>query len=126
MAVRHIRAAIKSAEERGLLGENILKSGFSLHIEVREGAGAFVCGEETALIQSLEGKRGMPKLRPPYPIESGYRGMPTVINNVETLAAVPWIVRHGADAFAAYGTAQSKEQNSSFSVSTQIRPRNAN
>ncbi len=108
MAVRHIRAAIKSAEERGFLGENILSSGFSLRLEVREGAGAFVCGEETALIQSLEGKRGMPKLRPPYPIEQGYRGKPTVINNVETLAAVPWIVRHGADAFAAYGTATSK------------------
>jgi len=108
MAVRHIRAAIKSSEERGYLGENILGSGFSLKLEVREGAGAFVCGEETALIQSLEGKRGMPKLRPPYPIEQGYRGKPTVINNVETLAAVPWIIRHGAEEFAAFGTAQSK------------------
>ena len=75
---------------------------------MREGAGAFVCGEETALIQSLEGKRGMPKLRPPYPVERGFRGRPTIINNVETLACVPWILRHGADAFAALGTANSK------------------
>lgn len=99
-AVRHVRAAIGQAEERGLLG--------SLRLEVREGAGAFVCGEETALIQSLEGKRGMPRLRPPYPVERGLRGKPTVINNVETLAAVPWILRHGAEAFAALGTATSK------------------
>jgi NADH-quinone oxidoreductase subunit F len=100
LAVRHIRAAIRQAEERGLLGR--------LHLEVREGAGAFVCGEETALIQSLEGKRGMPKLRPPYPVERGFRGQPTVINNVETLACVPWIIRHGAGAFAALGTPNSR------------------
>ena len=99
MAVRHIRAAIQQARERELLGE--------LDLDVREGAGAFVCGEETALIQSLEGERGMPKLRPPYPVERGYRGHPTIINNVETLACVPWIVRHGAAAFAACGTATS-------------------
>jgi NADH-quinone oxidoreductase subunit F len=100
LAVRHIRAAIRQAEERGLLG--------GLHLEVREGAGAFVCGEETALIQSLEGKRGVPKLRPPYPVERGFRGRPTVINNVETLACVPWIMRHGAAAFAALGTPNSR------------------
>ena len=100
LAVRHTRAAIQQASERGLLGE--------LHLEVREGAGAFVCGEETALIQSLEGKRGMPRLRPPYPVERGFRGMPTVINNVETLACVPWILRHGAEAFAAFGTRTSR------------------
>ncbi len=100
LAVRHTRAAIRQAEERGYLGR--------LRLEVREGAGAFVCGEETALIQSLEGKRGMPKLRPPYPVERGFRGRPTVINNVETLAAVPWIVRHGAGAFAALGTKNSR------------------
>jgi NADH-quinone oxidoreductase subunit F len=100
LAVRHIRAAIRQAEERGLLG--------GLHLEVREGAGAFVCGEETALIQSLEGKRGMPKLRPPYPVERGFRGRPTLINNVETLACVPWIIRHGAGAFAALGTPNSR------------------
>ena len=86
----------------------MLGSGFSLHLEVREGAGAFVCGEETALILSLEGQRGMPKLRPPYPVERGFRGQPTVVNNVETLACVPWILRHGPQAFAALGTATSK------------------
>jgi NADH-quinone oxidoreductase subunit F len=100
LAVRHIRAAIRQAEERGFLGR--------LHLEVREGAGAFVCGEETALIQSLEGKRGVPRLRPPYPIERGFRGQPTLINNVETLASVPWIIRHGAGAFAALGTNNSR------------------
>jgi len=100
LAVRHTRAAIVQATERGLLG--------ALRLEVREGAGAFVCGEETALIQSLEGKRGMPKLRPPYPVERGFRGKPTIINNVETLACVPWILRHGAEAFAAFGTKTSR------------------
>jgi NADH-quinone oxidoreductase subunit F len=98
-AVRHVREALRQAGERGLLG--------SLRIEVREGAGAFVCGEETALIQSIEGGRGMPRLRPPYPVERGFRGKPTVINNVETLACVPWIIRHGAAAFAAFGTSGS-------------------
>ena len=100
LAVRHVRAAIVQARERGYLD--------SLHLEVREGAGAFVCGEETALIQSLEGQRGMPRLRPPYPVERGFRGKPTVINNVETLACVPWIIRHGPAAFAACGTSTSK------------------
>jgi NADH-quinone oxidoreductase subunit F len=108
LAVRHTRAAIRQAEQRGFLGRNILGSPFSLRLEVREGAGAFVCGEETALIQSLEGKRGMPRLRPPYPVERGFRGHPTVINNVETLACVPWIIRHGARAFAAFGTEKSR------------------
>ncbi|MCX6630641.1 MAG: NADH-quinone oxidoreductase subunit L, partial [Candidatus Solibacter sp.] len=100
LAVRHTRAAIQQATERGLLG--------ALRLEVREGAGAFVCGEETALIQSLEGKRGMPTLRPPYPVERGFRGKPTSINNVETLACVPWILRHGAEAFARFGTKTSR------------------
>jgi NADH-quinone oxidoreductase subunit F len=108
LAVRHVREAIRRAEEHGSLGQNIFGSGFSIALQVREGAGAFVCGEETALIQSLEGKRGMPKLRPPYPVEKGYRGKPTVINNVETLACVPWILRNGPAAFAASGTATSK------------------
>ena len=108
LAVRRIRAAIQQAEQRGWLGERIRDSGFSLRLDVHEGAGAFVCGEETALILSLEGQRGMPKLRPPYPAERGFRGRPTLINNVETLACVPWILRHGADAFAALGTATSK------------------
>jgi len=96
LAVERVRVAIRQAADRGLLG--------GLPTEVREGAGAFVCGEETALIQSLEGKRGMPKLRPPYPVERGFRGHPTVINNVETLATVPWIIRHGPGAYAALGT----------------------
>jgi NADH-quinone oxidoreductase subunit F len=100
LAVRHVRTAIDQARARGYLE--------SLHLEVREGAGAFVCGEETALIQSLEGKRGMPRLRPPYPVEQGFRGKPTIINNVETLACVPWIIRHGPEAFAAFGTPTSR------------------
>jgi len=111
-AVRHVREAIGQAEQRGLLGD--------LHLEVREGAGAFVCGEETALIASLEGDRGMPRLRPPYPIERGFRGRPTVINNVETLACVPWIMRHGAEAFAAFGTESSKGTKV-FSLAGKIR-----
>ncbi len=108
LGVQRVRAAIRQAEERGLLGGNLFSSGFSLRLEVREGAGAFVCGEETALIQSLEGQRGMPRLRPPYPVERGFRGHPTLVNNVETLACVPWILRHGAEAFAALGTGTSR------------------
>jgi NADH-quinone oxidoreductase subunit F len=107
-AVRRVREAIRQAEARGLLGERVLGRDVRLHLEVREGAGAFVCGEETALIASLEGSRGMPRLRPPYPVERGYRGRPTAVNNVETLACVPWIVRHGPEAFAALGTDSSK------------------
>jgi NADH-quinone oxidoreductase subunit F len=107
-AVKHLREAIRQAEARGILGPRVMGSDFPLRFEVREGAGAFVCGEETALIASLEGNRGMPRLRPPYPVEHGFRGRPTVINNVETLACVPWIVRHGAGAFAALGTDSSK------------------
>jgi NADH-quinone oxidoreductase subunit F len=107
-AVRHLRAALRQAEERGFLGERILGSDFDLRLEVREGAGAFVCGEETALIASLEGRRGMPRLRPPFPVERGFRGAPTSINNVETLACLPWILRHGPEEFAAMGTETSK------------------
>ena len=106
-AVRHVREAIRQAEERGFLGDRVLGRDLRIRFEVREGAGAFVCGEETALIASLEGRRGMPRLRPPYPVERGFRGRPTSINNVETLACVPWIVRHGADAFARLGTSTS-------------------
>ncbi len=108
IAVRHVRAAIEKAGNEGFLGENILGSGFSFKLHVREGAGAFVCGEETALIQSIEGKRGMPRPRPPYPAESGLWGRPTLINNVETLACLPWILRQGPEAFAAMGTEKSK------------------
>ena len=107
-AVRHVRQAIDQAAARGFLGARVMGSKVRLNFSVREGAGAFVCGEETALIAALEGGRGTPRLRPPYPVESGFRGRPTAINNVETLACVPWIVRHGAAAFAALGTESSK------------------
>jgi NADH-quinone oxidoreductase subunit F len=107
-AVRHVREAIRQAEARGLLGERVMDHDFSLSLSVREGAGAFVCGEETALIASLEGKRGMPRLRPPYPVQKGFHDRPTVINNVETLACVPWIIRHGAERFASLGTEASR------------------
>lgn len=108
LAVERIRAALQRCCDRGFLGDKILGSDFGLTLEVKEGAGAFVCGEETALIASIEGKRGMPRLRPPYPAESGLWEKPTLINNVETLALVPWIFRHGAAAFAALGTEKSK------------------
>ncbi|MBI3910139.1 MAG: NAD(P)H-dependent oxidoreductase subunit E [Armatimonadetes bacterium] len=108
LAVRRMRAAIRRGEERGFLGENLLGSGFSLRLRIMEGAGAFVCGEETALLAALEGRRGMPRLRPPYPAECGLWGRPTCINNVETYAVVPWIIRHGAGEFAALGTEKSK------------------
>ena len=107
LAVRRIRAAIGKCEERGFLGEGMFGSPYSLKLRVVEGAGAFVCGEETALLASLEGRRGMPRLRPPFPAESGLWGRPTCINNVETYAMVPWIVRNGAEAFAGIGTEQS-------------------
>ncbi len=108
LAVKRMHLAIEQAEKAGFLGKNILGSQFSFSIGIREGAGAFVCGEETALIQSIEGERGMPRLRPPFPAQSGLWGKPTTINNVETLANVPWIMRNGAAAFAAMGTEKSK------------------
>ena len=108
LAVARIKRAIAQAEERGFLGDNIFGSGFSLHLHIKEGAGAFVCGEETALMASIEGERGMPRLRPPFPAQSGLFGKPTTINNVETLASVPWIIRHGAQAYADIGTEKSK------------------
>jgi NADH-quinone oxidoreductase subunit F len=108
LAVRRVRTAIAELEKRGWLGGRLLGAGGPLRLSVVEGAGAFVCGEETALIASVEGRRGMPRLRPPFPAESGLWGKPTLINNVETLALVPWIIRHGAEKFAAYGTAKSK------------------
>ena len=106
--MRRIREAIARCEERGYLGNGILGSGFNLKLRIMEGAGAFVCGEETALIASIEGRRGMPRLRPPYPAESGLWGRPTSVNNVETYALVPWIIRNGAEAFAKLGTETSK------------------
>jgi NADH-quinone oxidoreductase subunit F len=108
LALKRLRHAITQAEEQGFIGDNILGSGFSFHISIYEGAGAFVCGEETALIASIEGKRGMPRLRPPFPATSGLWGKPTNINNVETYANVSWIIRNGASKFAQYGTEKSK------------------
>ena len=108
LAVRRVREALRRCAEAGLLGEGILGSDFGLNIRIMEGAGAFVCGEETALLASIEGRRGMPRLRPPYPADSGLRGRPTLVNNVETYALVPWIIRHGPEAFAAMGTETSK------------------
>ena len=108
LAVRHVREAIRRAEKEGVLGGEVLGTSFKFRLEVKEGAGAFVCGEETALIASLEGRRGVPHLRPPFPVERGLHGRPTLLNNVETLAAVPWIVRHGPDRFAALGTESSR------------------
>ena len=108
LAVERIRAAIKKCEQQGLLGENILGSGFSLTLEIMEGAGAFVCGEETALLASIEGKRGMPRFRPPYPAQKGLWNHSTLVNNCETFATVPWIINHGHDSFSSMGTAESK------------------
>lgn len=108
LAVERCERAIQQAREKGLLGQNILGTDFSFDVEIRLGAGAFVCGEETALIASIEGKRGSPIPRPPYPSVSGLWGMPTSINNVETLAAVAAIYENGADAYAAIGTEKSK------------------
>ncbi len=108
LAVRRLKKAIIDAEEKGFLGNNIYGSGFSLHLKLKEGAGAFVCGEETALIASIEGKRGMPRLRPPFPAQSGLWKKPTNNNNVETYANIAWIINNGADAYAAYGTEKSK------------------
>jgi NADH-quinone oxidoreductase subunit F len=106
--VRRLHHAVAEAHEAGYLGENILGSGFSLDITVHAGAGAYECGEETALLDSLEGKRGQPRLKPPFPATSGLYASPTVVNNVESIASVPFIVARGADAFAALGTERSK------------------
>jgi len=108
LAVSRVRHAIEVCYEKGILGKNIYGSSFSFDISIFEGAGAFVCGEETALIASLEGRRGTPHLRPPYPAEKGYRGHPTLVNNVETLASVPWILNNGSGAFRSVGTPASK------------------
>ena len=108
LALERLKLALKQIEERGLMGDNILGSSFSFRIKIREGAGAFVCGEETALIASIEGKRGMPRARPPFPAISGLWGRPTTINNVETLASVALIFQKSADWFAEHGTSKSK------------------
>ena len=108
LAVTRIKEGIEISKKNGWLGKNILGSEFSFDLKVFEGAGAFVCGEETALIASIEGKRGIPELRPPYPAEKGLRGKPTLINNTETFSLVPYIIRNGADKFAEIGTENSK------------------
>ena len=108
IAVERLRIAIKQARELGLLGENILGSGFSFDVHIRLGAGAFVCGEETALLNSIEGKRGMPRPRPPFPAVKGLWDKPSIINNVESYACVPTILRDGAEKFASVGTERSK------------------
>ncbi len=108
LAIERLRIAIRQAEEYGLLGTNILGTGFDFTIEIRYGAGAFVCGEETALIHSMEGQRGEPTTKPPFPAESGYNGKPTNVNNVETLANIPVILTKGAEWFNKIGTEKSK------------------
>ncbi len=108
LAVERLEEAIQQSRKAGLLGENILGSGFDFDIEIRMGAGAFVCGEETALMQSIEGKRGEPKQKPPFPFEKGLFGMPTIINNVETLANISPIILNGAEWFMQFGTEKSR------------------
>ncbi|HZK49002.1 MAG TPA: NADH-quinone oxidoreductase subunit NuoF [Thermoleophilia bacterium] len=108
LAIKRLKIALAQAEERGFIGDNIMGSDFSFRLKIKQGAGAFVCGEETALMQSIEGKRGMPRLRPPFPAQSGLWARPTNINNVETLACVPWIIANGAAAFSQRGYEKSK------------------
>ncbi len=108
LAIERLTNAIRQAEEKGYLGENILGSSFSCKMRIKAGAGAFVCGEETALIESLQGERGMPRLKPPFPAQSGYWYKPSNINNVETFANVSWIILNGGEAFSAMGTENSK------------------
>jgi len=108
LAIERLKLALQQMEEYGLIGNNILGSDFSFHVKIKEGAGAFVCGEETALIASIEGRRGMPRSRPPFPAQAGLWGKPTNINNVETWANVSAILQHGGDWYAGYGTEKSK------------------
>jgi NADH-quinone oxidoreductase subunit F len=108
LAVKRLYTALEQAQKRAFLGSNILSSSFSFHVHIKEGAGAFVCGEETALIASIESKRGMPRPRPPFPANVGLDGKPTIINNVKTLATVPVIIERGADWFAGIGTEKSR------------------
>ena len=108
LALERIEEAIRRMEDAGYLGDDILGTGRRLSLRIMQGAGAFVCGEETALLESVMGRRGMPRFRPPYPAREGLWGKPTLVNNVETLALVPWIVRHGPEAFARFGTERSK------------------
>ncbi|HMK54106.1 MAG TPA: NADH-quinone oxidoreductase subunit NuoF [Methanobacteriaceae archaeon] len=120
LALERIKHALNEMKEYQLLGENILDSGFNFDIEIKEGAGAFVCGEETALIASIEGKRGMPRTRPPFPTTSGLWGKPTIINNVETMASVALIMQQGENKFGSYGTKESKGTKT-FSLVGQVK-----
>jgi len=120
LAVKRVQLAIEQARAKGLLGNNILGSGWDFDAAIRLGAGAFVCGEETALIASIEGRRGSPEPRPPYPSVQGLWGKPTSINNVETLAAVPWIVANGGEAYARHGSGKSKGTKV-FAVTGKVR-----
>jgi NADH:ubiquinone oxidoreductase subunit F (NADH-binding)/(2Fe-2S) ferredoxin len=120
LAIKRLRKAMAQMREVGLLGQNILGSNFSFDIKIKEGAGAFVCGEETALIASIEGKRGMPRSRPPFPAVSGLRGRPTIINNTETLGTLPNILRNGAEWYAGYGTETSRGTKT-FSLVGKVR-----
>ena len=108
LAVERLELALRKARQIGLLGENILGSGFSFDIEIRIGAGAFVCGEETALMNSIEGERGEPRQKPPLPFEEGLFKKPTIISNVETYANIPSIILNGSEWFAGFGTQGSK------------------
>ncbi|MBT4576006.1 MAG: NADH-quinone oxidoreductase subunit NuoF [Candidatus Cloacimonetes bacterium] len=107
LAIKHLEIAIEQATEKGYLGDKIFGTDFNFELHIKEGAGAFVCGEETALMASIEGKRGMPSIRPPFPAQSGLWGKPTNINNVETLANIAWIILNGANNYAKYGTEKS-------------------
>ena len=106
-AIRRVATAVREAEQAGLLGDNILGSGFSLRIVVHSGAGAYICGEETALLDSLEGYRGQPRLKPPFPATHGLYAAPTVVNNVETITNIPWIINNGVEWFRQFGTEKS-------------------
>ncbi len=108
LAIKRLNLAIEKAEEMGLMGENILGSGFNFTVRIKAGAGAFVCGEETALLNSIEGQRGMPRVRPPFPAHKGLWQKPTCLNNVETFANIPFIIRNGGEWYAAMGTEKSK------------------
>jgi NADH-quinone oxidoreductase subunit F len=122
LATRRVREAIRLAEEKGFLGDDVLGRKRRLHFRVVEGAGAFVCGEETALLAAVEGRRGMPRIRPPYPAQSGLYGRPTLINNVETLSTLSWILRHGPEAFRG-ARHQTKHRNQGLCIGRQDRAR---
>ncbi len=106
-AIRRVAAAVREAEQAGLIGDNIQGSGYSLKVTVHSGAGAYICGEETALLDSLEGRRGQPRLKPPFPATHGLYSAPTVVNNVETIANIPWIINNGVEWFRQFGTEKS-------------------